>query len=260
MTNSPILVPPPVQGGRGEPARLALDSITLDSRLQSRELKSAVVKDYFGVLRRGEGLPPVRVVRDLNGDYYLVDGHHTVAATQKRLGIEDITVEIVDGTFEDALWLSWGAYRNHGLRRTQKDKGRTILAAVQHPRWSRESDRAIAQHIGCDHKTVGAMRRESAAGEFPTEQTAPGSRPPAGPFKRTILQACRLLAKIEPEQSRQFNPAELATVRAGYEPLHRLLFSASTLGPRKPRAGSTQSEVFKNAASVSRTKSKPHIQ
>jgi len=214
----------------------------LDDRLQSRQLKPGVVKDYLGVLRRGEELPPVQVVRDVNDDHYLVDGYHRVAATRQRVGIEDIAVEIVDGTFDDALWLSWGANRNHGLRRTQKDKRRAIRAAVQHPRWKLESDRAIAQHIGCDHKTVGAMRRECTAGEFPTDKTAPGSRPSAGPSKRKILQACRLLAMVQPEQARQFSPAELATVRAGYEPLHRLLFGASTLRPGKPRVEEKRSE------------------
>jgi hypothetical protein len=200
------------------------------------------VKDYLGVLRRGEELPPVRVVRDINNVYYLVDGRHRVAATRQLLGIEDIAVEIVDGTFEDALWLSWGANRNHGLRRTQKDKRRAIRAAVQHPRWKLQSDRAIAQHIGCDHKTVGAMRRECTGGEFPTDKTDPGSRLPPGPSKREFLQACRLLAQVHPEQARHLSPAELATVRAGYEPLHRLLFGASTLRPGKPRVEEKRSE------------------
>jgi hypothetical protein len=79
---------------RTKPLRLALDDISLDDRLQSRELRPGVVKDYLGALRRGEEFPPVRVVRDVNDDHYLVDGHHTLAATRQRSGIEDITVEI----------------------------------------------------------------------------------------------------------------------------------------------------------------------
>src|SRR5580700_6514868 len=126
------------------PVRLALDHVTLDARLQSRQLQPDVVKDYLGALRRGEELPPIRVLRDVNDNYYLVDGHHRIAATRQMFGIEDIAVEIVYGTFEDALWLSWGANRSHGLRRTQKDLARAIQAAVEHPRWSLESGRAIA--------------------------------------------------------------------------------------------------------------------
>lgn len=230
-----IISAPPFSAARATPARLALDYITLDNRLQSRKLRPSVVQDYLKALRRGEELPPVLVVRDANGNYYLIDGFHRVAATREQVGIDDIAVTIIDGTFEDALWLSWGANRNHGFRRTQKDVRRAIHAALNHPRWSLESDRAIAQHIGCDHKTVGAMRRMCAGGEFPT-----GGQ--TGPTKSKILAACRLLAKVRPEQARQFNREELATVRAGYEPLHRLLFGASTLRPQKSTVQEESSE------------------
>lgn len=123
----------PVLAERVKPARLALDQITLDFRLQSRKLRPGVVKDYVGVLRRGKELPPVLVVRDATDAYYLVDGNHRFAATRQQLGIEDIAVEIVDGTFADALRLSWGANRNHGLRRTQKDKRRAIQGGDRAP-------------------------------------------------------------------------------------------------------------------------------
>ena len=72
-------------------------------------------------------------------------------------------------------------------------------------------------------------------GEFPTGKVTQGLGPPSKPSKSKILEACRLLAKVQPEQARQFSPEELATVRAGYEPLHRLLFGASTLRPGEPR-------------------------
>src|SRR5262245_51487982 len=123
--------------------RLALDHITLDTRLQSRELKSSVVKEYTGVLRRGGQFPPIRLVRDAKDIYYLVDGHHRVAAARKVVGLSDINAEIIEGTFADALWWSWGANRDHGLRRTQEDKRRAIRAALQHSKWGRKSDRAI---------------------------------------------------------------------------------------------------------------------
>ncbi len=230
MTNTLMLIPPRALATRPKPTRLALDQIALDHRLQARELKSVAVKDYAAVERRGEDLPPVLVVRDRDDNLWLADGHHRFAAKQESQGAADLAVEIIEGTFDDALWLSWGANRNHGLRLTAKDKRRAILAAVQHSRWSQESDRTIAQHIGCDHKTVGKMRRRCAGGEFPTDHPAPGLGSPAGPSKAKILQACRLLAKVRPEQARQFDRVDLATVRAGYEPMHRLLFGASTLG------------------------------
>jgi hypothetical protein len=233
---------PLVLAERAKPTRLALDHITLDSRLQSRQLRTGVVKGYLAVLRRGEELPPVVVVHDGNDIYYLIDGYHRVAATRQLLGIEDISVEIIAGTYADALWLSWRANRNHGLRRTQKETCRAIQAAITHPRWSRESDRAIAQHIGCDHKTVGAMRRKCTAGEFPTENVTQGLRPPSGPSKSKILEACRVLAKVQPEQARHFSREELTAVKTGYESLHRLLLGASTLRLEKPNDAENTSE------------------
>jgi len=231
---------------RAKPAHLALDHITLDGRLQSRQLQPDVVKEYLGALRRGEELPPVRVVRDVNDNYYLVDGNHRIAATRQMLGMEDIAVEIVFGSFEDALWVSWGANRSHGLRRTQKNLCRAIRAAIEHPRWSLESDRSIARQIGCDHKTVASLRRKCASGEFPTCEIARGSRSSTGPSKSKILQACRLLSRVQPEQARQFRREDIAKVRAGYEPMHRLLFGFSTLRPEVPRLEDKRSEAEMN--------------
>ena len=232
MQPSTISLPNP--NDRAKPARLALDHITLDCRLQSRRLQPGVVKDYLGALRRGEELPPIRVVHDVNDNYYLVDGNHRIAATRQMLGIEDTAVEIVDGTFEDALWLSWGANRSHGLRRTHRDLGRAIQAAVEHPRWTLESDRAIARHIGCDHKTVASIRRKCAGGEFPKCEIGQGSHLLTGPSKSKILRACRLLSRVQPEQARLFSQADIAKVRAGYESMHRLLFGFGTLRPGTP--------------------------
>jgi hypothetical protein len=222
-------VPLKATSGRRRRTSLALDHITIDERLKSRELKPAVVKDYAAVMRRGGVFPPVLVVRDGKDKYYLVDGHHRVTAARKLNGVDTIDTDIIDGTFTDALWLSWGANREHGLRRTQKEKRRAIHAALLHPKWSKESDRAIGRHIGCDHKTVGATRhhlkrRQRASGEFPTGRTHAGPSARNGPSKSAILQACQLLAQARPEQASQFDAVELGIVRAGYEPLHRLLF------------------------------------
>ena len=111
MTNIIMLTPPRFLAPRAKPARLALNHIAQDGRLQSRELKSGVVKDYAAVERRGEVLPAALVVHDLDDNFWLADGYHRFAEKQESQGTEDLSVEIVDGTFDDALWLSWGANR-----------------------------------------------------------------------------------------------------------------------------------------------------
>ena len=223
---------PNLQASAPGRARLALEYITVDARLQSRELKPTVVTDYLRALRRGEELPPVRVVRDGNDKYYLVDGYHRVAATRQLSGICDIAVEMIKGTFTDALWLSWGANRNHGLRRTREDKSCAIRAALQHPKWSKQSDRAIGRHIGCFHQTVGAMRRRLASGEYATQTTVQHQGSVPGPSKTAILRACALLAEVPPEQAHQLCPKELKTVRAAYETMRCLLSGAKIFLPK----------------------------
>jgi len=210
--------------GSKKTARIQLDHITLDERLQSRELNFTVVKDYAAVMRRGGQFPPVCVVHDDADNYFLVDGHHRVAATRQLHGIETIDAEIINGSFSDALWLSWAANRDHGLRRTQKDKRRAVCAALEHPQWSQKSDREIARHIGCDHKTVASIRRR---GEFPKDKANRTARPYQGPSKREILQASRVLAKMRLEQARGFSTTERRALMAVHAHLHQFSFCSN---------------------------------
>ena|ERR1019366_3138359 len=200
--------------------RLALDYLTLDPQLQARELKTSVVNKYLDAMRRNEEFPPITVVRDEKDCYYLVDGHHRVAARKQLPGIHDIAINLIPGTFTDALWLSWGVNRDHGLPRTQEAKRKAIRAALSHPEWSKQSDRAIAEHIGCDHKTIGSFRRRIQSGEFPTPGTEVQGE--ATPSKNAILNASRLLARMLPTQESDFAPTELALIRKGYEAVQKL--------------------------------------
>ena len=213
--------------------KLALDYITRVSRLQVRPLKPSVVDDYAAALRRGDILPPIVVVHDVHDTYYLADGYHRFAATRTLNGVDTIEVEIVEGTFDDALWLAWGANHKHGLRRTRDQRRAAIRAAVEHPKWSKKSDREIARQVGCDHKTVAAMRRTvRKGGEFPT-----GSRKPK-PSKKQVLKACQTLASAQPEHLGPFETAESAILRAGYKSLGQLLTLAD---PQKPAFRSNDS-------------------
>jgi hypothetical protein len=179
-------------------------------------------------MRRGETFPPIIVVWD-GQTYYLVDGHHRLAATQELHGVDTIAATTIDGTFDDALWYSWGANRNHGLQRTRDGLHRAITAAIQHPRWGTLSARQIAHHIGCDHKTVSAMQRRLKLGKFPRQagdQVA--SKPASGPPKTKILQACCLLARVKPQQESQFSGAELIALRKGCDSLYKLVYGGKT--------------------------------
>ena len=63
-----------------------------------------------------------------------------------------------------------GANAKHGLRRTHADKRKAIATLLADNEWSKWSDRKIAGAAGCDHKTVGKIRRE-LTGEIPSDRT-----------------------------------------------------------------------------------------
>lgn len=154
---------------------LELAKIRRDGGTQPRSYTDpGVVTEYAEAMERGEVFPDVRAVFD-GTDYWLVDGFHRVEAMLRREQTE-IGCEILQGTQAAAQWMSYGVNARHGQPRTRWDLQRAIAAALQHPACAGLSDRAIAEHIGCDHKTVGVQRQKLvAAGEVPQSDTRVGS-------------------------------------------------------------------------------------
>ncbi|MFI5776950.1 ParB/RepB/Spo0J family partition protein [Nocardia sp. NPDC051570] len=108
----------------------------------------------------GEVLPPILVHKP---SMHVIDGVHRLKAVISR-GEETVRVQYFDGTNEDAFLLSVQLNTGHGLPLSLGDRraaARRIL--MFHPEWS---DRRIGQIAGLDHKTVGAIRRNSD-GELP---------------------------------------------------------------------------------------------
>ena len=94
-----------------------------------------------------------------------------------------------------------------------------------------KSDRQLPTTSAVTTKQSWAMRRECAAGEFPT-RTLTQARPRRRGPQEQDFKSMSIAGKGPARASfPQFSREELATVRAGYEPLHRLLFGASTLRP-----------------------------
>jgi len=98
-------------------------------------------------------------------DYWPSDGFHRIKAAEAA-GQKVIEAQVHQGTQADARWASLAANQTHGLRRSNADKERAVrLALAARPDMS---DRAIAEHVGVDHKMVGKYRAEKAAtGEVP---------------------------------------------------------------------------------------------
>ena len=133
---------------------ILIDNITIDAALQNRaRMDQTVVDEYAARMTAGDVFPPVILCGD-----YLVDGFHRYYAARDA-GRTEIEAQVVEGeTIEDARWHSITANKTHGLRRTNQDKRRATMIAIQHPRSADASNRAIAEHVGVSEGLVRRCR------------------------------------------------------------------------------------------------------
>lgn len=152
-----------------------LDALRLDGGTQPRDgLNTAYVTELAQSLQDGATLPPIDVMHD-GANYWLYDGYHRVAA-HRQANILIIPATIHQGDQAAAQWRSYAANQTHGLRRTNDDKKRAILAALRHPNAAALSDRQIASHLGVDHKTIAVYREQlQSTGEIPSQTQRTGA-------------------------------------------------------------------------------------
>lgn len=131
------------------------------------EMTENIVQEYAEAMVAGDVFPPIIVFFD-GTDHWLADGYHRTEAA-KLLGRTEIDADVRQGTQRDAMLHGIGANAKHGLRRTQADKRKAVTALLADEEWSKWSDRKIAAAAGCDHKTVGKIRRD-ITGDFPSER------------------------------------------------------------------------------------------
>jgi hypothetical protein len=137
---------------------LRLEQIRTDGDTQPRDqMNWVVVSEYAADMGEGATFPPVVVFYD-GSDYWLADGFHRVEAA-KLLGLVEIAADVRPGTLEDARWYSYSANKLHGLRRSNEDKKRAVVAALAHPKARTLTDVEIARHVGVSSMTVGNYRR-----------------------------------------------------------------------------------------------------
>jgi len=130
--------------------------------VQSRVLlDDDTVREYADMFRKEMTFDPCKGVVTDAGAILVYDGNHRgEAAKQEGCMLE---VELRPGTEHDAEWLSTGANTRHGLKRSPDDIAKSVRIALRHPNALHKSDREIARHCGCDHKTVGKYRKELEA-------------------------------------------------------------------------------------------------
>jgi len=146
--------------------KLKIAKIELDSELQSRAgMNEEVVQEYMHILLNGTQMPPVTVFHD-GKKYHLADGWHRYSG-HKAAGFTEIEANIIEGTRRDAILYSVGANDDHGLRRSNEDKRRSVSILLDDLEWSEWSDSDIARACKVSSVFVNKFRKIIKGDEIP---------------------------------------------------------------------------------------------
>lgn len=137
--------------------KLSTNQIKLSEDTQSRvAINETTVNDYVELMVNGIEFPPVTVFYDGN-DYWLADGFHRVTAAIIA-EVQEISVNIIEGTKRDAVLYSVGCNADHGLRRTNADKRRAVEMLLGDAEWSAWSNYKIAEKCVVSEFLVRSLR------------------------------------------------------------------------------------------------------
>lgn len=146
--------------------KLKIAKIELDSELQSRaEMNEEVVQEYMHIILGGTQMPPITVFHD-GKKYHLADGWHRFSG-HKAAGFTEIEATIIEGSRRDAILYSVGANDDHGLRRSNEDKRRSVSILLDDFEWSEWSDSDIARACKVSSVFVNKYRKIIKGDEVP---------------------------------------------------------------------------------------------
>ena len=220
---------------------IRIADIRRDGATQPRSgLDAQHVEDLIQALTDGATLPAIDVMFD-GTFYWLYDGFHRTAA-HERLGHTKIAAIVHQGAQEDAQWESYAANKSHGLKRSNEDKKRQVLAALRHPKAPTLSNRELARHVGVDEGTIRYYRTQlESTAEIPQSTTRIGAdgrtintaKIGSNQPQRNTLESSVPAANVVPSAatgSRQ-QGAQLAICRICHRPLSDPDSAANGIGP-----------------------------
>lgn len=133
---------------------------------QRKRISFKLIDEFADDMREGRWhweQHPLPVVFYDGQNYWLGDGFKRCYAAEKA-GLDQIPVELRQGTLQDAIWFSASANREHGQRRSNEDKRQAAITALRHPTARTMSDREIADHVGVSHEFVSRIVAELQQG------------------------------------------------------------------------------------------------
>ena len=136
-----------------------IKTIRIDGGTQSRvEINNEVVTEYSDAIKAGAEFPAVVVFND-GVDNWLADGFHRFHA-HVHAGKTSINAEVRTGTARDAVLYILGANGTHGLKRTNADKRKAVLTALNDSEWSQWPHKKIAEVCSVSREYVSRLSVE----------------------------------------------------------------------------------------------------
>ena len=149
--------------------KVSIDSIRIDGGTQTRELiNETAVAQYTEDLLNGCTFPPIEIFDD-GVSKWLVDGFHRLFA-HKRADYKQIEVKVHQGTLRDAQFYALGVNDKHGLQRTNADKRKAVMIALDDLEWQDLSDIKLGKICNVSPTFVAKCKKEAKI-ERPTEKT-----------------------------------------------------------------------------------------
>ena len=144
---------------------LDIDDITVDTRAQSRaEIDMGLVAEYAELMRDGVVFPPLTVLND-GSTNWLSEGFHRIHAYREAAFLT-VPCIIMSGGLRDAILLSVGSNADHGKRRSNADKRRSVELLLKDADWRSWSDREIAKQCAVTHPFVAEIRKNLSGNDY----------------------------------------------------------------------------------------------
>jgi len=142
---------------------IPMADVSLDVNLQHRPaMDEETISRYKALIEDGCKFPPIDVVYD-GKTYWVWDGAHRYQS-HRKLNKKYITANITEGTKHEAVYYSFNANSTHGLPRQKGAIEKIIRQIMADEEWSKDSNVAIAKHVGCTETAVRYFK-DKIAGE-----------------------------------------------------------------------------------------------
>jgi hypothetical protein len=200
---------------------LPLSAVKVEEVLQHREVDPKVVTHYCDLMRDGVQFPPISAVTD-GKNIWVWDGFHRVDC-HRRLKIKKIQAEVTKGGLRDAVWLSYSANKDHGLRRPPGVAKKIITSILTDKAWAKKSLSEIGRHVGISRAYVMKVRNDlleaekKAKAEAKNKGATKGAGATVAPSEKPASETVKRDSKVEvarktgetvtqPSQEKQLKP------------------------------------------------------